>query len=132
MLFMSRLSRWWRDAGRHIFHFHDGVRWRRLDPMTVGVRLEQLCPEYPDRLALIGKNPSTVPVGPTRDDLKARQMEAAQELVTAARAVFDLKPLSDDGGVTSGEAIGVLTQYFLFMEDLATEASVFTDSPKQA
>ena len=129
MFFLSRIANYFHNRARQIFIFHDGERWRRADPLVVGTRLEELCPDYQELLDLIAKDTTLAPVGAVRDDLLKRKKDAALKLDAVARDLFGLKPLTDTGGVTGGEAIGVLTQYFLFMEVLAREANVFPVSP---
>lgn len=130
MLYLGRLARWWRDRSRAIFVYYDGSRRRRADPVAVGAALEEAEPEYISLLAEINQPPAALPPGPVRDELAARQRAAAARLVAMARRAFGLPPLSDADGVTDGEALGVLTQYFLFMEDLADEARPFATSPQ--
>ena len=129
MLFLGRLARWWGDRSRAIFVYHDGARRRRADPVAVGAALEAAEPEYLALLAEVNQPPAALPPGPVRAELAARQRAAAARLVAMARKAFGLAQLSDAGGVTDGEALGVLTNYFLFMEDLADEARPFATSP---
>jgi len=128
MLFIGRVSQWLRNRHRNLFLFWDGTRTRRADPLLIGTRLEEECPKYLDLLDTIGKNVTAVPPGPVRDDLLNQQKDAARKLAAAASKVFGLAPLDDTKGVTGAEAIGVLTKYFLFMEELATAAELFPDS----
>lgn len=129
MLFLSRIRRFFYDRQRNIFRYYDGSRWRRADPLVVGMKLEELCPEYLDLLELIGKDPLTAPVGPVRTDLITQQKEAAKKIAEVSRTVFNVTPLSDTDGLTGPEAIGVLTNYFLFMEKIAEGANLFHNSP---
>lgn len=128
MLFLGRISRWWRNRSRDLFVYHDGVAWRRADPLFVGRRLEKVEPEYQTLLSTIHEDVSKLPPGPIREALQRDQNGAAVKLMKVAREVFGLQPLDDAGGVTDGEALGVLTRYFLFMEDLA-DAAGFTSTP---
>lgn len=129
MFFLGRLARWWGDRARAIYRYHDGTRARRADPVAVGAALERFQPDYLDLLADVHKSPAQVPMGLVRDQLVARQREVASKLVELSRKVFGLPVLTDAGGVTDGEALGVLTGYFLFMEELADEARPFGSSP---
>lgn len=132
MLFLNRLSRWWRDAGRNIFRYHDGTRRRRADPAAVGQRLETECPQYVELLEILTRADREAPPGPLRDELLAQRREASEKLADVAYKVFDLKPLDDHGGVTKAEAVAVLTSYFVFMENLARDSQLFRTSPAAA
>lgn len=128
MLFLGRIAHWFRDRHRNIFLFWDGTRWRRADPLAVGTRLEEVCPDYLALLETIAGQATSAPPGALRDDLLSQQKGAAKKLASAAQQVFGLTPLDDTKGVTGAEAIGVLTRYFLFMEELAAAAELFPDS----
>ncbi len=132
MFFLSKLSRWWRDRGRAIYTYHDGTRRRRADPVKVHDSLEAQLPGYADGMLLLKKDSAKIPPGPIRDDLITQQRAMATALAGAARVAFDMKPLGDKDGVTDGEAIRVLIEYFLFMEDLAESATIFGNSPGTA
>lgn len=129
MFFLNRVARWWRDFNRNIFVYHDGTRRRRADPLTIGLRLEQLCPTYEDMLRTLARPLEEAPAGGVRRDLEEQKKEAQETLVAVAMQVFDLKPLSDSGGVTQGEALLVLASYFAFMQALARDAELFPSSP---
>lgn len=129
MFFLGRLANWYYNRQRTIFHYRDGKRWHRADPIVVGVRLEEVCPTYLDLLQTIQMNPMESPPGPVRESVIAQRRDAGKKLASAARGIFGLEPLSDTGGVTDGEAIGVITNYFLFMESLARAAQLFPDWP---
>ena len=131
MFFIQSLRAWWADRGRRIFRYHDGGAWRRADPVWVGNRLEEACPEYQDLLDVLAKDLQAIPAGALRDSVASQKRDAAQKLARAARSIFGLLPLSEKGrgGVTDGEAIGVITQYFLFMEEIARESELFRTSP---
>ncbi len=129
MFFIQRIRKYFIDRSRNIFSYYDGSNWRRADPLLVGIKLEELCPEYLDLLELIGKDPTKAPVGSVRDDLVLQQKEAAKKIADISRQVFNVKPLSDTDGLTGPEAIGVLTNYFVFMERVAEDAKLFQDSP---
>lgn len=129
MFFIGAVRRWARDRGRNIFRFRDGGRWRHADPVAVSARLEEAEPGYQDVLFTLSKKPGEIPPGPVRDDLTAKQRDAAKRLAAAARKTFDLKPLDDaGGGTTDGEAVGVLAAYLVFMEKLADDARLFPNS----
>lgn len=132
MLFLGRLRRWYVDRARNLFRYHDGTRWRRADPLSVATALEAKCPTYSEHFETINEKPDDTPPGPMRNDLVKRQRAAAFELVKVSRSVFDLKPLTDDAGLGDGEALQVLTWFFVYMEGLAVEAQLFTSSPPVA
>ena len=129
MLFFGRIAKYFRNRARDIFTYHDGERWRRADPLVIGMQLEEKCPDYQDLLDLIAKDAKNAPVGAVRDDLMKKKKDAAIRLDAVAREVFNLKPLTDTDGVTGGEAVGILTRYFIFMARLAEAAELFTESP---
>ena len=130
MFFIGTVRAWLREASRKIFQYHDGLQWKRADPIWIGGRLETVCPEYQDLLELLRSDLNEVPVGPLREDVIRQKKEASLKLATAARNIFGLYPLSETGkgGVTDGEAISVLTQYFVFMEEIARETELFRAS----
>lgn len=129
MLFLGRLRRWWIDRSRDLFTYYDGARTRRADPLRVATQLEARCPDYLDHLATLNQKIESVPPGPMRADLLAQQKTAAAELVTAARLVFELPVLTDTAGLGDGEALQVLTRFFVYMEGLADLAQPFGSSP---
>ena len=129
MLFFGRIKNYFRNRSRQIFTYHDGEKQRRADPLVIGTKLEEVCPDYQDLLDLIARDAKEAPVGTVRDDLFRKKKEAALKLDAVARQVFNLKPLTDTDGVTGGEAVGILTQYFLFMAGLARDAELFQPAP---
>ncbi len=131
MFFLGTLARWWRDRRRQIFHYHDSFQWRRADPVVVGSRLEEVCPDYQKLLLTLVEDAAKTPPGPIRDSMLDQQRAAGKELARVAMEVFGLLPLSEKGrgGVTRAEAIGVVTKYILFMEELARAAAPFATSP---
>lgn len=129
MFFLNRIRRWLSDRQRQIFYYRDGSGWRRGDPVCIGTHLERICPDYQGQLLILRQQIGEIPAGPMRDDALAQQKAAVEKLVTAARAVFGLQPLTQTDGVTDAEAVATLTAYFLFMEQLAGEAELFRDSP---
>lgn len=135
MLFLGRVKRFFRERARNIFTFFDGEKWCRADPLMVGIKLEEVCPDLQDKLDLISKNASEAPVGPVRADLQKQQRVALLELDKIARSVFGLKPRPEDltvtlpdGVLSVGEAVGVLGRYWSYMHALAEEAEVFRNS----
>lgn len=129
MLFLHRIRRYFRERSRNIFHFHDGSKQRRGDPIMIGTKLEEVCPDYIELLEMIGKDATKAPVGAVRDDLITQKREASVKLAEASRQAFGVKPLTDTEGLTQAECIHLLTDYFLFMERLARDAELFPDSP---
>ncbi len=132
MLWLGRIRKWWTNRSRLLFSYWDGTTWHRADPMRIASALETVCPDYLELLTEIGQNPQDTPVGSLRDELLARQKASALKLIAAAYKVFNLKPLTDTEGVSDGEAMGALTRFFVFMEDLADSAQVFGSSPDVA
>lgn len=125
MFFLGTLRNWWINRSRMILHYWDGTRNRRIDPIVVGTRLEEKCPDYMKLLDTVYKDPASVMPGPLQQELVASQKAARDKLCEAARAVFDVKPLTEDGGLTDGETMRLLLQYFLYMEELASRATIF-------
>lgn len=109
-------------AERRIFPYWDGSGWHRGDPLVIGRELEKACPKYADALQTLAARTGDLPPGPVRDDLKAQQDAAILELVKAARAAFRIRPLSNEGGLTEAETVAVLSDYLVFMGDLAEMA----------
>ncbi len=128
MFFLSTLRDWLFRRRRDVFTYWDGSKWRRGDPIRIGTKLDEVCPTYIELLRDVVHDVSKDPVGPFRDEAVKAKGTAARMLATAALKVFDLKPLTDTDGLTDGEALGVLTEFFVFMEGVAAEAKVFTTS----
>lgn len=129
MFFIGTFRRWWRDRRRFLFRFWDGDRWRRACPLAVNAALTEAEPDYTKLLAALHADPASLPPGPVRADVEKQKNSAARRLVRAARKAFVLKELGDDEGCSDGEALGVLTAFFLWMEGLAEEARPFGNSP---
>ena len=72
----------------------------------------------------------------TRGDsrrLLQQQKEAVLRLAEVSRKIFELAPLTKEGdGVTDGEAIAIVTRYFLFMEEVARDSQLFQNSQSVA
>lgn len=132
MFFLDRLFGRRRDRRRGVFRYSDGARERRADVVAVGRRLEKECPDFAALLDAVRQDPKALPLGPLRDNAARELTAATYRLAAVARAVFELPPVHDAGGVTEGEALGVLTKYILFMEDLATSASFTSTAPAPA
>ncbi len=135
MLFFGRMKRFFRERARNIFSYFDGEKWCRADPLMIGIKLEEVCPDLQDKLDLIAKDANEAPVGPVRSDLKMRQYTALFELEKISRTVFGLKPRPDDlsvklpdGVLSVAEAVGVLGKFWSFMHQLAEDAEVFRAS----
>ena len=73
MFFLTSLRRWWRDRGRNIFSYYDGIKTRYADPVAIGTALERECPHYQELLDVIDKKTADVPPGPVRDSLIDQQ-----------------------------------------------------------
>lgn len=129
MFFLGRIAKYYRDRARSIFHYYDGTKWQRADPVVIGTKLDEVCPKYLDLLATVQMKPSDAPPGPVRDSVVTQRRDAALKLADAARTVFGLVPLSGRVGVTTAECVDVIADYFMFMEGLATEAQLFPVSP---
>lgn len=131
MFFLGTIADYLRERRRNIFRYRDGFRLVRADPVLIGRRLEERCPDYQSLLTTLASDPGTQPPGPLRQSVLDQQKAAARDLAAVARDVFGLLELSPTGkgGVTDGEAVGVLTRYFLFMERLAEDVLPFATSP---
>lgn len=133
MFFIGRIRRWYRDLGRRIFRFWDGAKFRYLDPVAVGTQLEKEYPNYQELLISLGRRASDAPPGPLREEITIQQRSAIKKLASLSRTVFAIKPVDENGdGLTDGESVNVITQYFLFMEQLARESQLFQNSQSVA
>lgn len=110
------------QAERDIFVFHDGTGWRRADPIAVGRRIEDACPGFEDHLRTLATQTKDLPPGPVRDDLKAGQRRATQELVKATRAAFGVRELTEAEGLTEAETVALLTAFLNWMAAAAGDA----------
>lgn len=128
----SRIRVWWASRGRALFRYYDGARWRRADPLAVVAALERELPKYRELLTVAGTDPMKAPMGAIRDEALAARKGAVTDLAAGARRVFALPPLTDTAGLTDVECAGVLTAFFLYMEELATAAQVFPTSRQPA
>lgn len=129
MFFLQTLRDWWRERSRQIFHFHDGKAWRRADPIRVVKAIESACPDYADHFATLKTDTKEIPAGALLDDMLLQQKKARDEIVRVARVVFGMVDLSDTGGTTDAEAVGVLVGFVSFMDQAARDAELFRDSP---
>lgn len=129
MLFLGRLGRWWRDQDRVIFRYYDGTRNRVADPLQVVGKLRTQNATYLEDLELLGKDVNTVPPGNLRADLTRQREDAILRLIQVSRSVFNIPGLTEQGGLTDAEVIGVLTSFFAWMEHMAQEAAPFATSP---
>ena len=128
---MSWLSRLWsgRATARDIFTYHDGTRERRADPLVIGRKLEDACPDYRELLAELNSPPGTpVPPGAVAQSLRDQEKDATAKLLAATRAAFGVRPLDDDGGLSEAETLGLLVAFFAFMGELAQRARPFSTS----
>ena len=133
MFFIGTVRKWLWDRERCIFRYYDGSRTRYADPVEIGVRLEEIDPDYQDKLDLIARDAEKIPPGPARDDFRKSQIDAARKIADMTRKAFGISPLSSDGGgMSQGEVANVLAQYLIFMEGLARAARLFRDSQSAA
>lgn len=127
MFFLGSIRSWWVSRKRDLFVYWDGTKTRRADPLRISGLLDKHCPNYLELLQAAVHDTKKDPVGPIRDEAVKKKLEAAASLAQAAFRIFDVKPLTDTEGVTDGEALGILTMYFVFMERLAEDAKLFKD-----
>jgi len=130
------LRRWWRDGSRLIFRFHDGTRWRWVDPVRTFALIDDACPQLDELLAVLREKPPSLPVpGPVGTDLRQQQKAATEKVVAVARAAFGVVPLSDAGGrpagLTEAETIGLLTDFLEYMDALAEDARPLPSWPSR-
>ena len=131
MFFFNRLRRWAYNQQRLIFKFWDGDRVRYADPVLVGAALEAAEPEYADLLVTVTRDLSMLPAA-VADDARQKRDRAVERLAAAACKALGVKPLAPDGtGVTQAEAVNLVTDYFLYMEELARDARLFRDSQRR-
>lgn len=131
MFFLTRLRRWWRDRGRAIFRYYDGVRTRYADPVEIGTALEQTLPDYQKLLDTLAQKTADLPPGPLRQEMQKQQHDAIKQLAAAARTVFALPKLDSTTGwgAEQSQAVHVVMSYFVFMEGLARDAELFREWP---
>lgn len=99
---------------RGIFRYFDGSKWRRADPFEANRKLEKEGGKDWTSL-LAGIRIEKVPF----EKLSPGMMRAVadnwhhsiEKLAELARKVFDVKPISDDGGLTDGQALSLLMDF---------------------
>ncbi len=94
-----------RPEDRFIFHYFDGTKIVRRDPMEIDTRLEPFWAELRVDLQLASPDSMSSPA----DKAKARA-----EVITKVKAVFDVESLSQDGGLTLAEQVGLLNGYLVW------------------
>jgi len=133
MFYIGTIKKWFMERGRNIFRVYHSGCWKYYDPVVVGTALEAVEPEYQELLFTISKKVSSMPPGAIRDDFFSKQKEAVLRLAEVSRKIFELAPLTKEGdGVTDGEAIAIVTRYFLFMEEVARDSQLFQNSQSVA
>lgn len=103
---------------RAVFRFWDGAKMRRIDPMVVYYALCEH-PEFDWE-----KTPLLIDVDDTQIMLPAMQMTAA-----AVRSSFLVGSL-EQGGLTDGECVQLLTAFNRYMLALKKSASPLATSPE--
>jgi hypothetical protein len=131
---LGRLARWWRDRQRAVFSFHDGARWRRIDPMAAGREIEDtLGDDWPKLLKLLVAErpycPPELDTAALRADWARMKQDAARKLSGVACKAFGVQPLGDAGGLTEGERIELVAKFFHWLADRREEARPFPTSP---
>jgi len=131
MFFFGRLKRWWFDRQRNIFRYWDGRLWRYGDPIAIGTRLQDECPDYLDYFSTVFDDPDKLPAGSLRENLKTEQKKAQNVLIDASRKVLGIEPWDDVNrtGLMIPETLRVLGQYLHFMNQLAEDSRPFGNSP---
>jgi len=101
---------------RQIYTYWDGHTWRRADPMDIWIQLQ----EHPEYNAEV--HAPLVDAGDT---------EAIQVTCEAVRDVFGVADYDPEGGtgLTLGEQIGLLTDYYLYLEEQKKTAASWRTSP---
>lgn len=93
-----------RRNDRRLFRYHDGNRWRRIDPL-VATRALGSDPEF---------NWETHPPLVDKGDIEAIRVTA-----NAVRRSFDVQAYSEDGGgLTEGESIALLLRFAAYTDSL--------------
>lgn len=92
------------DESRGIFRFHDGQRWRRVDPIRVSICLD----------AIDGFHPIDTPQLLQVEE-GAELLKTAEKVAEAVRVAFKV-PQFDDGGLTTLECVNLLADFFDFTE----------------
>ena len=121
---LARLLGWLRGTGDAVYWYHDGRKWRKADPLAVGRKLEEICPDYKEILAFLWED---VPIpGKLGEDVERQKKDAQRKLVEAARAVFGLAEV-EQGGRTDAGAFGVLADWIVAIAAMAEEARPFAN-----
>jgi hypothetical protein len=119
---LTFLHRWFWPDPRQIFTYNDGKDRRRGDPLAIGSKLEECCPQWEDLLRTLAA-PDTPMPGPLLTQQRAEKTRATAELVKATRETFGVKPLTESDGLTIAETVGLLAKYLEFMGGLSSLAS---------
>ena len=111
----------WNESERCIYHFHDGSRWREVDPLRVQVLLYE-DPEFDHNLKL-----ATLTVEHPGAQAQARQ--AFLSLTATIRRSFGVEEFNTDEasrrrGLTDAECLALLSHYSQFMGELKKKAGI--------
>lgn len=108
--------------GRQIFSFFDGTRERSIDPLAVMKKMREHSVDFGATLTLAESCPDP-----------ATAEEAWTTLIGATRDVFDIEPLTDEGGqlrgLTESETIELLDRFGVFIETVKKNGSVTPTLP---
>jgi hypothetical protein len=124
---------WSRDQ-RLLFSFHDGNRGRWADPIATAAAIEDACPDWAEKCAVVRDDPEGTPAGGVRDDFRRQQKDARADLLKVTRAAFGLEPFSDADGVKRGlpeaETVALLHRFLAWFFAAAEDARPFETSPR--
>jgi hypothetical protein len=97
-----------------IFHFHDGSRWRRADPLVIEAAFDSACPGWEDYLKVLSAPDAPFPGGVLKDQQEGKKI-AKDMIVEATRKAFGCRPLDDEGGLTEASTIALFTDFLVQM-----------------
>lgn len=119
----------WQASRRRIFFFRAGGRARRVDPVTITNRLNNLEPAWESLLGRLTAKVSFKEGESARLLAERQRQDAVARIVEVGREVFGMPALDDAGnGCTETEVIGTLTHFIGFLWGLAAAASDFTQA----
>lgn len=124
---LSWLRNWWRNRQRAIFHYWDGKRNRRIDPMVVYRRLDEH-PEFDwDNDTKLFAN-----IGDERKMLRDAAEEAMQKCIAATREAFAVSAFDSVSGcgLTEMETLSLFESFCVYMGVLKKSTGTLPTSPQ--
>ncbi len=127
MPYVNGLRRQFVGEQRSIYHYFDGTKKRRADPLVIGTTLLNVCPNYMELLQTIAADELPLP-GKLRDEQREGKLEATAKLIEAIQQVFGVKPLTDTDGLTRNEMVALLADWMYWMGEVSQEATFLPPS----